>query len=614
MAADPRKQFLKIIKNRRYLNKDFDGFLSDLNEYARTYYGEKIRDLTPNGVAGMFLDLAAYVGDVQSFYMDHQFHETSPETAVEPRNIERHLRDAGVPIVGATPAVVDLTFVMKIPADTSVSPRVPLSTALPTVVASTSATSDSGVTFELTEDIDFSETDQASKLTAEVIIGDVDENNDILNFIVSKSGIGISGLRASETFSVGSFESFKRYTISKENVTEIIKIRDDLGNQYYEVDFLTEDTIFEAIPNRSDDNILVKDLLQIKPAPYRFYKRMDINTRLTTMTFGGGSAESTDDDIIPDPSELALPLYGKRTFSRFALNPGNMLRTTTLGIIAPNTTLTIDYRYGGGLSHNVERGTIRNLNSLKLNFPKNPSSSIATSVRQSIRVTNDADAGGGDDAPTLDDLKLLIPQFRNSQARIVSNPDLLARLFSLPSNFGRVFRATTRPNPNNPNAAQLFVISRNLNKELTVSPDSLKKNISLYLNKYRMISDAIDILDAQIINLQLKYQIVVDPEYNKQQVLQGINVKLKELFNIKNFQIDQPINLSEVRNVIFNNIGVVSVEQVQFLPLSGVQGTTVYSNIKFNISSNTFKGLLIPPNGGIFEIKNPDINIVGAAV
>ena len=614
MAADPRKQFMKVVKERKYLNKDFDGFLTDLNDYAKTYYGDKIRDLTANGVAGMFLDLAAYVGDVQSFYLDHQFHETSPETAVEPRNIERHLRDAGVPIVGASPAVVDLTFIFKIPADTSLAPRAPLRSALPLVVAGTTGISDSGVTFELTEDVDLSETDRAGNLVAEVLIGDVDDNNNALNFIMSKTGVCISGQRGTESFFSGDFNAFRRFTLSKENITEVIRIRDDLGNQYFEVEFLTEDTVFEAVPSRNEDNDLVKDILQIRPAPYRFYKRMDLNTRLSTLTFGGGSAESSQDDIIPDPSDLAMPLYGKRTFNRFAINPGNLLRTSTLGVIASNTNISIEYRYGGGLSHNSEKGTIRNIGTLNLDFPGNPSAAVSSFVRQSMRITNDTDASGGEDAPTLDDLKLLIPKYRNSQGRIVTKPDLLARLFNLPSNFGRIFRAGIRANPNNPNAAQLFVISRNVKKELIVSPDSLKKNIALYLNKFRLISDAIDILDAQVVNLQVKYQIVVDPDYNKQLVIQNINSKLKDFFDIKNFQIDQPINISEVRNVIFNNIGIISVEQIQFLNLTGVQGDNVYSNAKYDVATNTFKGLLMPPNGGIFEVKHKNTDIVGVSV
>jgi hypothetical protein len=611
MVADPRKQLLKTIKERRYLNKDFEGFVNDLNQYARIYYGDKIKDLTPNGIGGLFIDLAAYIGDVQSFYLDHQFHETSPETAVEPRNIERHLRDAGVPIVGASPAVVDVTFIFKVPANLSTEPRVPLASALPVVLEGTTCVSDSGVVFELIENVDFTETNKAGELTAEVLIGDVDENNNPITFIVSKSGVCISGQRATESFYVGSFEPFKRYTLSKENVTEIINVTDNFGNKYYEVDFLTEDTVFEAVPNKGPDNDLVKDVLRIKPVPYRFFKRMDLNTRFTTLTFGGGSAETTDNDIIPDPSELALPLYGKKTFNRVSINPNNLLRTSTLGIIAPNSTITIEYRYGGGLSHNVEKNTIRNLETLKLDFPGNPTASIASFVRQTVKVTNESDASGGEDAPTLEELKLLIPNYKNSQRRIVSNEDLLARLYTLPSNFGRVFRARIIPNPNNPNSSLLFVISRNSEKKLTVTPDTLKKNISTYLNKYRLISDAIDILDARIVNISLQYQIVVDPEYNKQLILQNINAKLKEFFDIKNFDIDQPINISEVRNIIFNNVGIIGVEQVSFSNICGIKNDRVYSNVNYDIASNIFKGLIIPPTGGIFEIRYPEYDISG---
>lgn len=612
--ADPKKQFLNTVKERNYLNRDFESFTNDLTNHAKVYFGDKIKDLTPSGIGGLFIDLASYIGDVDSFYLDHLFHETSPETAVEPRNIERHLRDAGVPIVGASPAVVEQTFIFKIPADTTVEPRVPLESALPIVLQGTTCSSDTGVIFELTEDIDFSERNKQGDLVAEILIGDVDESNNPISFILSKKGICISGQRSSENFYVGNFEQFKRHTISKENVTEIISVTDSNGNKYYEVDFLTEDTVFEAVVNRGPDSDLVKDNLQIKAAPYRFFKRMDLNSRFTTLTFGGGSAETTDDDILPDPSELALPLYGKRNFGRVALNPGNLLRTSTLGVISPNSTISVEYRFGGGLSHNVEKGTIRNIEVLRLEFPTSVSAVNASFVRQTIKTENEDDASGGDDAPTLDELKALIPGYRGAQKRSVNKEDLYTRIYSLPSNFGRVFRASVGKNPNNPNASLLYVISRDADKRLTVSPDSLKKNLATYLNKFRLISEAIDILDARVINLQLQYQIVVDPDYNKQLVMQNINAKLITLFNVKNFDINQPINISNIRNVIFNNPGVIGVEQITFTNIVGDKSNREYSNVSYSVLTNTFKGLLIPPQGGIFEIRYPKYDIIGSCL
>lgn len=613
MNSDSRRQIIKALKQRKYLNKDFASFKQDLYEYARVHFPDKIRDFSEASLGGLFLEMAAYVGDVQSFYLDHQFHELDPTTAVELRNIERHLRNSGVPIVGASPAVVEISVSLIVPADTNESPPVPNTAAIPTIQAGTTFPGDNGVTFELTEDLDFAETRDGDYI-ASLRIASRDANNNPTAFVMTRKGIAISGTRQTESFSVGEFEPFKKFTLSKENVTEVISVQDSQGNTYYEVEYLTQDTVYQGIINRNDDGELVKENLAVTPAPYRFIKRTDLQTRLTSLTFGGGGAETLDDDIVPDPSEFAVPLYGKRTFSRFTLNPGNLLQTTTLGVVAPNTTLTVEYRFGGGLKHNVAAGSIRGVGTLNILFPNSPSASVAAFVRKSVDAVNETDARGGDDAPTVDELKIRIPAARASQDRIVTKEDLLARVYTMPSNFGRVYRASVRSNPNNPLATQLYIISRNNQGQLSVSPDSLKKNLQTYLNSFRMISDAIDILDAQIINLKVEFSVVIDPTKNKKLVLQNVISRLKQYFNQKHFEIDQPIILSDLQNLIYNNNGIISVTNVSLKNLSGPMNGRQYSTSQFDVQSNTIKGIVIGPPGSIFEIKFKDYDIEGTAV
>lgn len=613
MTSDTRSQIIKQIKTRKYLNKDFDGFKQDLYEYARVHFPDQIRDFSEVSLGGLFLEMAAYVGDVQSFYLDHQFHELDPNSAVEIRNIDRHLKNAGVEVVGASPAVVAVTVSLEVPADTNFSPPVPQASALPVIQSGTTFPADNGVSFELTEDLDFAETKDGN-LIASVKISSRDANNNPTAFILSRAGIAISGTRQVESFSVGEFEQFKKFNLAKENVTEIVSVQDSQGNIYYEVEYLTQDTVYKAILNRNDDGELVKENLAVIPAPFRFIKRTDLQTRLTNLTFGGGGAESLDEDIVPDPSEFAMPLYGKRTFSRFTLNPGNLLQTTTFGVLTPNTTLSVEYRFGGGLNHNVAPRSIRGVGSLNVLFPNTPSPTVAAFVRKSIDATNEKEARGGDDAPTIDELKVKIPAVRASQNRIVTKPDLLARIYTMPSNFGRVYRASVRTNPNNPLASQLFIISRNSSGQLSVSPDSLKKNLQTYLNSFRVISDAIDILDAQIINLKLEFSVVIDPTKNKKLVLQNVISRLKTYFNQKHFEIDQPIILSDLQNIIYNNNGIISVTNVSLKNLYGPQAGREYSGSQFDVQSNTVKGIVIGPPGSIFEIKFKDYDIEGTAV
>lgn len=613
MATDSKKQVLKTIRERKYLNKDFNALRADLLEYARTYFPDQIKDFSEAGLGGLLLDMAAYVGDVQSFYLDHQFHENFPDTAVESNNIERHLKKAGVPIVGASPAVVPCTFYVKIPASGS-SPPVPDPSALPIIYEGTIARAQNGTEFQLTENLDFTKTDGAGDLEAKIVVGNRDQNNNPTNFVLSLEGVCISGFRATESFSVSSFQAFKKFTLSNENVTEVIRVTDSIGNEYHKVDYLTQDTVYRAVTNLAPDHHTVSENLVPVPAPYRFITDTSLNTKLTTLTFGGGSAETLDDDIIPDPSEFALPLYGKKVFSRFTLNPGNLLQTTTFGVLAPNTNVSVTYRYGGGLTHNVESRSIRSITSLDITFPNNPTAAVSQFVRNSIDVVNETRAAGGDDAPTVAQLKAKIPAFAGAQNRIVSKEDLLARIYTLPSNFGRVYRASLQTNPNNPLASLLFVICRNAQSQFVTAPDTLKKNLASYLNQYRMISDAIDILDARIINLKVQFQIVTDPLQNRQLVLRSVLQKLKSYFDIKNFEIDQPIVLADIQNIIYNTPGVVSVVSVSLQNVYGNSGNRSYSSEQFDVPANTFRGILFGPPGSVFEIKFKDSDIIGTAV
>ena len=614
MGFDIKKK-IRPERNRSYLNKDFDSLRAELLRYARIYFPDKIKDFSEASLGGLLLDMAAFVGDVNSFYLDHQFNELNVETAVETSNIERHIRNAGVKITGASPAFVPVTVYIEVPSETlSDDTTRPQRSALPIIQKGTIFTANNGVTFELVDNLDFGETNDSNVIKAESVIAETDSSGRPLSYVLFLTGDTVSGTVTTETFSIpNTFVPFRTLTLSQENITEIISITDAQGNTYYEVESLTQDTVFKGILNKSDDDEIVKENLEIIPAPYRFTSSTSVRTGLTTIQFGSGKADSLDDDVIPDPSELALPLFGKRTFSRFSIDPGNLLDTQTLGISPVNTTITIQYRYGGGLRHNVSSETIRTVSSLNIKFKGGLSVTTAQFVRASIDVTNISAASGGEDPPTLGELRDKVPAARNAQSRIVTREDLLARVYTMPSNFGRVFRAGIRSNPNNPLATQLFIVSRDINSNLITSPDSLKKNLRTYLNQFRLISDAIDILDAQVIDIGVKFSVVADPAANKNAIVQTVISNLASYFDISNFQIDAPIVTSEAQNIIINSPGVISLTGLEIFNRVGVIDNRLYSNISLNIPANTFKGLIIGPPGSIFQMKYPNVDIIGSA-
>ena len=608
------KNSLKPIRSRSYLNRDFDSFRADLLRYAKTYFPDRIQDFSEASVGGMLLDLAAYVGDVSSFYLDHQFKELSVDTAVETANIQNLLRMAGVKIVGASPAIVTLNISIVVPALQSGRRYVPNPVFLPKLLGGSSVVSRSGVQFEIDDDIDFAETFKGA-LIATSSVGTRDAQGNPVNFIVTRSVTCLSGKMVTENFSIDSrFVPFRTITLANSNVTEIVSVRDTDGNRYYEVDSLTQDSVFGSVVNSSDDRDMVPYALELIPAPYRFVSSMSLGSGITTLQFGSGDAQTLDNDIIPDPGQVALPLFGRKQVSRVAIDPSSILKTSTLGYSPTSTTLTVKYRCGGGVEHNVDADAITEFSRLSLKFPSDAEQAANSRVRASISVTNPDAAAGGDAAPTADDLKLQVPSARNAQNRIVSVPDLLSRVYTMPSSFGRAYRAGVSPSTVDPTVTNLYICSRNGNNEIVTSPDTHKRNLRVYLNQFRLISDNIDILDARVLNYTLKYAVSIEYDQNKRAVLQSVNTRLKTLLATSNYQIGQPIVLGDIMGAIVNTAGVSGVISIQVESISGTVSGRTYASSTFNVASLLRNGILDCPPGSIYELKYPDFDIIGSAL
>ena len=601
----------KLSPVRSYLSKDYASFRSDLLRYARTFFPDQIQDFSEASVGGLFLDMSAAVADNMSFYLDHQFRETIWSDAVETANIERMIKNSGVKITGASPSVVDLTFYIEVPAVVEAGVSVPNKTSLPVIQEGTLVTSRDGVPFTTVEDLDFAEEDRYGELTATVEIGSQDFDGTPVTFVLSKNVVAVSGKVYVETFSFGSeFIPFRTITLGNDNVTEILSVVDSTGDQWYEVDSLTQDTAFVGIPNLNEDKYLVKKNLKVVPAPKRYMTSVSLQDRTTTLMFGSGDPTLYDDDVFPDPSKLVVPMYGKNNISRFSIDPNNLLKSRTMGIAPVSTILTVAYRAGGGVSHNVGANFIRTIKTLRIDFRNGSSSQNASFVRASVDVINNLTATGASQAPTIDSLRALIPAARSMQSRIVTKADLLARVYSLPTKFGSVFRAGIRENPNNPLASQLFVLSRDSESKLIVTPDSLKNNLKAYLNEYRLISDALDIVDAKVINLGVSVTIIPDPISNPPDVVKNVIIALQEIFATQRIQIDQPISTADVMSSIINVPGVISLTRLEFYSITGLNDGREYANTFFDVEPNTIKGLIIGPPGSIFEMKYPNFDII----
>jgi hypothetical protein len=616
MAITDVKKNLKQKRQRNYLAKDFASLRSELLQYARLYFPDKIQDFSEASVGGMIIDMVAYIGDQTAFYLDHQFNELGLDTAVERRNVERLIRLAGVKIKGASPAFCDIDFTFTVDAALVPGGYLPTNSQMPILKSGTRLTSNTGISFTLLDDINFADKDEFGNYIANYTALTTDASGNPLTFAVTRTGTCASGGTAEETFTFGNDATpFKTISLGNANVSEVILVKDNEGNEYYEVESLAQDTVFKAIDNYNQDVLSVENALAIVPAPYRFVTRANSDSGTVTIVFGSGQADTLDNDILPDPSEVSLPLFGdKKTFSRVSIDPNSLLGSKSLGISPMNTTIRVRYRYGGGISHNVAANSIKAISNLSTKFSEGLTPGKIATIRSSITVNNPSSAQGGEDAPTLEDLRLIALSVRNSQNRVVSKEDLISRIFLMPTNFGRAFRVGIQPNPVNPLSSLLYIISRDADGYLTQSPDTLKRNISTYINEFRVVSDSFDILDSKIVNIGFSYTVIVDDREDKSGVITKINNAVKEYLDTKNMHIDAGIRVADIVNLIINQDGVTSLDKYEFTSLTGNIDERSYSSVSINTKSSISRGVLSPPAGGIFEIKYPDSDIVGNAV
>ncbi len=628
---DIKNRNSKIVK-RSYLARDFDSFKRELLNHARTFFPDQIDDFSESGLGGMFVDMLAYIGDSMSYYLDHQFNELDWRDAIEVSNIKKHIELSDIQVYGANPSTVYVNFYIALRYVMQGSKKVYVRDSMPIIKSSTQFLALNGITYLLTEDLDFSrKTIDNSQYLFEnntTQPGPPNQNFDYVHL----SGLCVSGNIATETFNIrDEFIPFREIVLSEPHISLIEEIKDSEGNIYYEVDNLSQDNVYTLSENSKYSNNNSEKVISLLAAPYRFMRKMDPQTFLTKITFGGGDAVADDDDILPDPANLSLPLYGKKTFSKFSLDPNSLLKTHTLGVAPRNTVLSIRYRYGGGFDHNVGVDSINEISFLDIEFPANISNDDANLVRSSVSVLNKMKASGGAAPPTLVDLREQIPSARNSQKRIVTKEDLLSRIYSLPSPLGKIFRASMSEAPNSFGQIEIAIISRDFdgtltnfgamqvnNRDLKLASDNLKINLKNYLESFRMINDSYVLLDAVVHNFGLKIKVIATPGSEKALVAQSIISNIKKLLSIDKFNINQPLSMGDINYAILSSDGVSSLDT------SGIKAVTVESLVgSRHDGSNTFdyslsqtfdaqiieRGFIFPRKNGIFELKYPDFDI-----
>jgi len=593
----------------KYVNKTFSDFRQQLIDYAKNYFPDTYNDFSPTSPGMMFMEMAAYVGDVLSFYQDIQLQETLLQYAQEPGNLYSLAYMMGYRPKISTVAETDIEVFQQVDAIAN-TPDWDQALVIPENIQLES-TSGTSTRFFVDKKVNFGFSSSYDPTDVTVYAS---SGNTINTFLLKKTVKAFSGQVKTKTVSIASPERFKTITLEDDNIIGILDIEDGSSNDWYEVPYLAQDTIFEESTNSGTDSDLAPYLLTLKKVPRRFVTRFTSTGNLQVQ-FGAGTNSQDDSVITPDPTNVGLGTSAGISRIDEAYDPSNFMFTGTYGLAPANTTLTIRYLVGGGVEANVPANTITTV------INQGTATGTDTSKASTIAYNNPRAASGGKDGDTAEEIRQNSLKAYSEQLRAVTREDYIIRALALPPRFGSVAKVhvlqdqltstkSTTDNiiDSNPLSLSMYVLAYDNDRKLVTASSNMKGNLKQYLSQYRMITDAINIKDAFVVNIGVKYDIVLRPGAVGREVLLRCTQALQEHFDIRKWNINQPINIGTIYTVLDRIKGVQTVQNVEIT--NKVGGS--YSQYAYDIKGATKNNIVYPSyDPCIFEVKLPDSDITG---
>ena len=630
-------------KQINYLSKTFSDFRQNFIEFAKAYYPNSYADFNEASPGMMFIEMASYLGDVLSFYIDNSFKENLLQYAEEPENIITIAQFLGYKPRLISPATTEVTLTTIVPATLVGQTWVPDSRFLLKLKAGTIFSTNEAVSipFRLEEDVNFSAITEEDYYAIDYV------DNRPSSFLVTATGRVVSAVEKEVSVNIGSAQKFSKVLLPDEAIIGITSVVDSYGNDWYEVDYLAQDIIMDEleIVSNNQEGLMPPSGLRFKKIARRFVTRTNRDLR-TELVFGSGESTDSDVDMLVDSRQVANAQYGttiKQNVSNLAINNFNFLNSTAFGLAPANTTLTIKYLVGGGVSSNVNSETITKVTSVILaNDISDYNSSEITAYNaavDSLVVLNPSPATGGGSGESADEIRENALAFFNAQSRIVTKEDYVVRAYALPAKYGTIAKVfalkdeqlsliTNLPpstsdipttntyvvNSVRPTAVNLYTLGYNSSEKLTTLNTATKENLAKYLDKYRMITDDINILDAFVINIGVQFDITVFRNYNIKDVLARSIDAVNEFFDINKWNINQPIIMADLYYQIGLVEGVQTVKDVRIFNKYQFQDGADYRPYRYNIAEATINGIVYPSlDPSIFELRYPQNDIIGNA-
>ena len=619
-------------KDISYLGKDFSQFKQGLIDFTKQYFPTSYTDFTDAAPGVIFLELAAYVGDVLSYYADNNLKESMLEQATERANIYDIAKSLGYNPNNVVPAYVTMDVFQLVPAiGSGVNVAPDFNYALSIKPGMRVKQQNGSAVFRTLDSIDFNFSSSID--TTDITIYETDAATNLPTYYLLKKQVrAVSGNVKTSTFTFNAPKAYDKIVLPDTNVIEIISITESDGDNWYEVPYLAQDTVFESVPNllENDPDLAqyrssAPSLLKLRKAAKRFITRLRSDNKLE-IQFGAGISDNNDEEVVPNPDNVGNGLAGFRRSVDVDIDPSNFLYTRTYGQAPSNTTLTVTYTVGNGISDNVPAGVLTQLEFIEFDDDINTSNNapLVNFVKTTVAANNSIPATGAKTADTLQDIKNNALANFATQNRLVTREDYIIRAYSMPSKYGSVSKAYIVPDDQlsqkdlesriaNPLAMNMYVLGFNESKQLTTLNQAVKENLKTYLNFYRILTDAVNIKDAFIINIGIDFEISVLPNYNSNEVLLRCVNELQSLFNIDKWQINQPIIKSDINTSLANVKGVQSV--VGFKLNNLYDSNQGYSGNIYDLNTATKNGVIYPSlDPSIFEIKFPNRDIKGRVV
>ena len=600
-------------KRISYTVRDFQAIRQELINYTKTYYPDLIDNFNDASLFSVFLDLNAAVADNLHYHIDRSIQETVLQYAQQRSSIYNIARTYGLKIPGQRPSIALVDFSITVPAFGDKEDERYLG-----ILRKGSQVIGAGQVFENLQDINFASPFNQDGFPNRLKIPNFDANGNLINYTITKREPVVNGITKvfKRVITPNDVRPFFEFFLPEKNVLGVTSIIQRDGTSYanvptaqeflgaqgrwYEVQALAEDRVFIEDPTKPSDNpsIKVGKYIQTQNRFVTEYTPEGFNK----ITFGGGT--NTAEDQLREFTTLDVPLKIQR-YQNNSMSLGSTPKA--------NTTLFIQYRIGGGLATNLGVNVINQIGAVDF-FVNGPSDILNNAVISSLACNNVTAAIGGAGYPSTEEVRNYVTFNFAAQNRAVTVNDYEAIIRNMPGQFGAPAKVSITENNNKINVNILsYDPTGNLTSDVS---QTLKQNLATYLSNYRMLNDYVSIGSAQVIDLAVDTQVVLDSSQNQGVIISNIIDRITTFFSSTLRGLGEDILISELNRIIQSENGVVSVGEISIYNRVGGQYSSAQTSMAY--SDSTTKKIALVDNtifaepNQIYQIKFPQKDITVA--